>query len=54
MVVEIRRKSDRVMAMVLVLEELGVMRAVMRVICANGPQARGPDSEKDQFYNKIL
>ena len=36
-VVKVRRKSNRVLAMVLVFEE------VLGVICAYGPQARRPD-----------
>ena len=44
---EVRRKSDRVMAMVLAFEE-----EVIRVICAHAPQAGRSESEKDQFYKK--
>ena len=45
---EVRRKSDRVMAIVLTLG-----REVMRVICAYGPQSGRPDAEKDHFYDKM-
>ena len=45
-VVEVRRKSDRVMATVLTLG-----REVMRVICAYGPQSGRPDAEKVRFYD---
>ena len=47
-VVEVRRKSDRVMAIV---QTLG--REVMRVICANGPQSGRPDAEKVRFYDEM-
>ena len=47
-VVEVRRKSDRVMAIVLTLG-----REVMRVICAYGPQSGRPDAEKVRFYDEI-
>ena len=47
-IVEVRRKSDRVMAIVLTLG-----REVMRVICAYGPQSGRPDAEKVQFYNEM-
>ena len=40
-IVEVRRKSDRVMAIVVTLG-----REVMRVICAYGPQSGRPDAEK--------
>ena len=43
-VVEIRRKSDRVLAIVLT-----VGREVMRIICAYGPQSGRPGSEKVRF-----
>ena len=39
-VVEVRRKSNRVMEIVLTLG-----RKVMRIICAYGPQNRRPDRE---------
>ena len=44
-VVEVRRKSDRVMAMALAFEE-----EVIRVICAYTPQVGKSECEKDQFY----
>ena len=47
-IVKIRRKSDRVMTMVLVFEE-----QIMRVMCAYGPQLGRSDCEKDQFYNDM-
>ena len=47
-VVEVRRKSDRVMAIVLTLG-----REVMRVICAYGPQSGRPDAEKVHFYDEM-
>ena len=45
--VEVRRKSDRVMAIVL---SLG--RKVMQIIRAYGPQSRRPDSKKKYFYDE--
>ena len=47
-VVEIRRKRNRMMAIVLTLG-----REVMQVICVNGPQSRRPDTEKGYFYDKM-
>ena len=47
-VVEVRRKSDRVMVIVLTLG-----REVMCVICAYGPQSGRPDAEKVRFYDEI-
>ena len=47
-VVEVRRKSDRVMAIVLTLG-----REVMRVICAYGPRSGRPDAEKVRFYDEM-
>ena len=47
-VVEVRRKSDRVMAIVLILG-----REVIRVICAYGPQSGRPHAEKVYFYYKM-
>ena len=44
-VVEVRRKSDRVMAIVLAFEE--------KVICAFAPQVGRSDCEKDKFYNDM-
>jgi len=48
-VVEVRRKSDRVMAVVLIFEEV-----VVRVICAYGPQSGRSEEEKDVFYDKMV
>ena len=47
-VVEVRRKSDRVMAIVLTLD-----REVMLVICAYGPQSGRPDTAKVHFYGEM-
>ena len=47
-VVEVRRKSDRVMAIVLILG-----REVMRVICAYGPQSGRTNAEKVYFYDEM-
>ena len=47
-VVEVRRKRDRVIAIVLTLG-----REMMRVICAYRPQSGRPDAEKVHFYNKM-
>ena len=47
-VVEIRRKSDRVMAIV-----LSLCSEVMRIICAYGPQSGRPDAEKVHFYDEM-
>ena len=47
-VVEVRRKSDRVMAIVLTLGG-----EVMRVTCAYGPQSERPDAEKVRFYDEM-
>ena len=47
-VVEVRRKNDRVMAIVLTIG-----REVMRMICANGPQSGRPDTEKVRFYDEM-
>ena len=46
-VVEVRRKSDRVMAIVLVL------RKKLRVVCAYAPQVGRSECEEDQFYCKM-
>ena len=48
-VVEVRRKSDRVIAMVLIFKE-----EVITVICAYAAQVGRSNCEKDQFYNEIL
>ena len=47
-VVEVQRKSDRVMATVLVFEE-----EVITVICAYAPQVGRSECKKDQFYNDM-
>ena len=47
-VVEIRRKSDKVVAIVLTLG-----REVMHVICVFGPQSGRPDAEKVHFYDEM-
>ena len=43
-VVEVRRKSDRVMAIMLTLS-----RKVMCIVCAYGPQSVRPDAKKVCF-----
>ena len=45
-VVEVERKMDRVMAMVLAFE-----KEVIRVICAYAPKVGRSECEKDQFYS---
>ena len=47
-VVEVRRKSDRVMEIVLTL-----VREVMRIIGAYGPQSGRPHTEKVRFYDEM-
>ena len=47
-VIKVQRKSDRVMAMVLVFEE-----EVTGVICAYAPQIGRSECKKDQFYNDM-
>ena len=47
-VVEVRRKSDRVMAIVMAFEE-----EVVRVICGYAPQRGRIDVEKEQFYDDM-
>ena len=47
-VVEVRRKSDRMMAIVLTLG-----REAMRIICAYGPQSGRSDTEKVRFYDEM-
>ena len=44
---EVRRKSDRVMALVLAFEG-----ELVRLICAYGPQSGKGFVEKDLFYDK--
>ena len=43
--VVVRRKSDRVMTVVMALEE------VVRIICVHGPQSGRTGSEKERFYD---
>ena len=45
---EVRRKSDRVMVIVLTLG-----REVTRVICTYGPQSGRQDAEKVHFYDEM-
>jgi len=47
-VIEVRRKSDRIMALVLIFEE-----EVLRLICAYAPQRGRPEVEKDSFYDEM-
>ena len=47
-VVEVKRKSDKVMAIVLTLG-----REVMPIICAFEPQSGRPDTEKVRFYDEM-
>ena len=47
-VVELKRESDRIMAIGLTLG-----REVMRIICANGPQSKRPHAEKVCFYDEM-
>ena len=47
-VVQVRRKSDRVMEIVLTLG-----REVMRIICAYRSRSRRSDAEKVCFYNEM-
>ena len=46
-VVKVRRKSGRVMVIVLTIG-----KEVMRIICAYGPQSERPDAEKVRFYDE--
>ena len=46
--VEVPRKSDRVMAIVLTLS-----KEVMRIFFAFGPQSKRPDAEKIRFYDEM-
>ena len=46
-VVEVRRKTDRVMATVLTLG-----KEVIHIMCAYGPQSGRPDTEKLRFYDE--
>jgi len=47
-IVEVRRKSDRVMAMVMAFGE------VVRVVCAYGPQSGRKIEEKHRFYDDLV
>ena len=47
-VVKVRRKSDRVMAIMLTLG-----REVVHIICTYGHESRIPDTEKVCFYDKM-
>ena len=47
-VVKVRRKSNRLMAIVLTLDG-----EVIQIICAYGPQKGTPDSEKVCFYDEM-
>ena len=47
-VVDVRRKSDRVMVVV-----LASGKQVIRVISANGPQVGMPLEEKRRFYDEL-
>ena len=46
--VEVRRKSDRVMTVVLAFEE-----EVVRIICVYGPQSGRTSAEKERFYDEL-
>ena len=48
-VIKVRRKSNRVMAIVLTFE-----KEVMRMICAHGPRSGWPDTEKVCLYDKMV
>ena len=47
-VVEVQRKSDRVMTVVMALEE-----EVVRIICAYGPQSGRTGAKKKLFFNDL-
>ena len=47
-VVEVRRRSDRVMSIVLIIG-----KELIRVLCAYGPQSGRPEPEKDCFYDEM-
>ena len=47
-VVEVRKKSHRVMVIVLTLG-----KKVMQIICAYGPQSGKPDAEKVRSYDEM-
>ena len=46
-VVEVRRRNDRIMAMVMTFE-----KEMLKVICVYGPRNGKPITEKQQFYKK--
>ena len=48
-VMEVRRKSDEVMTVLMALEE-----KVVRMICVYGPQSGRTGAEKERFYDKII
>ena len=48
-IVKVRRKNNRVMAIVLTLG-----REVMQIICAYGPQSGRPDRKKVRFYDEMV
>ena len=47
-VVKVRRRSDRVMMVVMVLEE-----EMLRIICVYGPQSGRTAAEKEHFYDDL-
>ena len=47
-VVEVRRRSDRVMTIVITAG-----KDLVRIVCAYGPQSGRPDSEKVQFFDEM-
>ena len=47
-VVEVRRRSDRVMTVVMVLEE-----ELLRIICVYGPESGRTAAEKQYFYDDL-
>ena len=46
---KVRRKSDRVLAIVLTLG-----RKVMQIVCVYEPQSEKPDTEKFCFYGEMV
>ena len=47
-IVEVRRKRDKMMAIVLTLD-----KEVIRIICACVPQSKTPDTDKVCFYDEM-
>lgn len=47
-VVEVRRRSDRVMTVIMAFEE-----EVVRIICVYSPQSGRTDAEKERFYDEL-